>query len=212
MLIEEAPFAVLIAFIALLGLYLSNIFLDFGSPQYLSRKAGHFFGGTAYLLSAFLFSSPWWPIALSGSFTALLGGARLLRPTTFRGVGGSARPHALAECWFPGAATVSLCVGWAWLDDPFLAVVPILFMAWGDCCTGIVRSRIYHREMKGNWGSMAMVSLCLVVAYLFSPYWVAAAGAVAATLAERFTLGRKWIDDNYTIIGSSLALMAVLGG
>jgi len=209
--LAEIPFAILIAGAVLVGLYLANYFYDAGIPQYISRKVGHGVGGMGFLLCVFLFSSAWWPIIIAVGFVLLLGGARLIKPQAFRGVGGTGRQHALAEVFFPIAGVISLSVGWAWLGDPWLAVVPILFMAWGDMLTGIVRSRIYGKEMKGNLGSVAMIAVCLVVAYFFKPYWIGAVGAVVATLAERFTpLSKGFWDDNHTIVLSSLLVMSLL--
>ena len=208
---REAPFAILLAGAVLVGLYLANYFYDRHIEQYISRKVGHGVGGMAFLLCVFLFSSPWWPLILAITFTLLLGGARQLKPNTFRGVGGTGRQHALAEIFFPAAGTISIAVGWAWLGSPWLAVVPILFMAWGDMLTGLVRSQLYKREVKGSWGSVAMLVVCLLVAYFFTPYWIGAAGAIVATLAERFTPLSKGIwDDNWTIVLSSLLVMAIL--
>jgi hypothetical protein len=209
--LAEIPYAILIAGAIVTGLYLANYFYDKGVEQYISRKVGHGVAGMGVLLFPLLFSSPWWPIILAASFTLLLGGARFIKPDAFRGVGGTGRQHALAEVYFPAAATISLVIGWGWLGNPMLAVVPVLFMAWGDMLTGLVRSRIYKREVKGNWGSLGMLLVCLVVAYLFHPYWISAAGAVVATLVERFTPMKKWwIDDNYTIVLSSLLVMGGL--
>jgi len=210
-MIAEIPFVILILGAVLTGLYLANYFYDRGIEQYISRKVGHGVGGMGFLLCVFLFSSVWWPIILAGGFTLLLGGARVMKPQAFRGVGGTGRQHALAEVFFPIAGTISLGVGWGWLGNPWLGVVPILFMAWGDMLTGIVRSRVYGREVKGNLGSVAMIVVCLVVAYFFEPYWIGAIGAVVATLVERFTpLSRGWIDDNWTIVLASLLVMSIL--
>lgn len=207
----ELPYAILISGAVLVGLYLANVFYDCGTPQYISRKAGHGVGGMGFLLCVFLFSSAWWPIILAASFVILLGGARLIKPHAFRGVGGTGRQHALAEVFFPAAGAISLSVGWAWLDNPWLAVVPILFMAWGDMLTGIVRSAVYGREVKGNLGSVAMIVVCLLVAYFFKPYWIGAVGAVTATLVEKFTpLSHGFWDDNWTIVLGSLLAMGVL--
>ncbi len=195
----------------MVGLYLANHFYDKGVEQYISRKVGHGVGGMGLLLCVFLFSAPWWPIILALAFTLLLGGARFIKPETFRGVGGTGRQHALAEVFFPAASTLSLGVGWGWLGNPWLAVVPILFMAWGDMLTGIIRSRVYRREVKGNLGSVAMIVVCLLIAYLFKPYWIGVAGAVVATLVERFTpLSHGFWDDNWTIVVSSLLVMGGL--
>ena len=211
MMLSELPLLFLIAGIVLVGLYLSNILYDYGVPQYISRKVGHGVGGMGYLMCMLLFSTPWYPLILSGGFTLLLGGARLLRPSTFRGVGGSSRSHALAEIWFPLAGTLSLVVGWVWLNNPHLAIVPILFMAWGDMVTGLIRAKVYGKEVKGNYGSLGMLVVCLLVGTLFTPYWIAAVGAVVATLAERWTpISKGFWDDNHTIIISSLLVMGAL--
>jgi len=210
-MIAEVPYVLLIIGAVLVGLYLANYFYDKGVEQYISRKVGHGVGGFAFLLFAYLFSSAWWPIIVAGGFTLLLGGARLIKPKAFRGVGGTGRQHALAEVFFPAIGTVALGVGWGWLGNPWLAIVPILYMAWGDMVTGLVRSHIYQREVKGNWGSVAMLFTCLLVAYFFEPYWIGAVGAIIATLVERFTpLSRGLIDDNWTIVASSLLVMGVL--
>ena len=210
-MVAEIPFALLISGAVITGLYLANYFYDEGIPQYISRKVGHGVGGMGFLLCVFLFSSAWWPIIIAVGFVLLLGGARLVKPQAFRGVGGTGRQHALAEVYFPIAGVISLSVGWAWLGNPWLAVVPILFMAWGDMLTGLVRSRVYGKEVKGNWGSMAMIVVCLVVAYFFKPYWIGVVGAVVATLAERFTPLSKGVwDDNWTIVLTSLVVMALL--
>lgn len=210
-LISEIPYVLLIAGAVLVGLYLANYFYDKGVEQYISRKVGHGVGGMGFLLLALIFSEPWWPLVIAGGFCLLLGGARFLKPQAFRGVGGTARQHAFAEVYFPVAGVISLGVGWAWLGNPWLAVVPCLFMAWGDMLTGLVRSRVYKREVKGNWGSVAMIVVCLLVAYFFKPYWIGAIGAVVATLAERFTsISRGIWDDNWTIVLSSLLVMTVL--
>ncbi|MBA7710438.1 hypothetical protein ES703_119380 [subsurface metagenome] len=210
-MLAEIPFALLIAGAVLVGLYLANYFYDKGVEQYISRKVGHGVGGMGFLLCVFLFSSAWWPLIIAVGFVLLLGGARLIKPQAFRGVGGTGRQHALAEVYFPIAGVISLSVGWAWLGNPWLAVVPILFMAWGDMLTGLVRSRIYGKEIKGNWGSVAMIAVCLVVAYFFKPYWIGAIGAVVATLAERFTPLSKGVwDDNWTIVLASLTIMTLL--
>lgn len=212
-MIAEIPFVILIAGAIVVGLYLANYFYDRQVEQYISRKVGHGVGGMGFLLSAFLFKEPWWPLILSLSFVILLGGARWLNPSAFRGVGGTGRQHALAEVFFPVAGTISVGVGWVWLGDRWLAVVPILFMAWGDMLTGLIRSRFYGREVKGNWGSVGMLGVSLLVAYLFTPYWIGAAGAVSATAIERFTpLSRGIWDDNWTIVLGSLMVMALLGG
>ena len=211
-MLAELPYAILILGAVLVGLWMSNLFLDLGVPQYLSRKVGHGVGGVGYLLSAFMFQEPWWPLILSGGFTLLLAGARVVKPRAFRGVGGSARAHALAEVWFPLSSTAVLAVGWGWLGRPLVAVACILMMCWGDMLTGIVRSQVYKREVKGNWGSVAMLAVCLLLAWAFiNPFWLGVAAALAATAAERFMpISRGFWDDNWAI--PLVAAAIVFGG
>jgi hypothetical protein len=211
MWLKELPYFVMIIGAVMVGLYLSNYFLDKGVEQYISRKVGHGIAGIGFLLCAFLFTTGWYPMILAAGFVALLGLARIVKPDAFRGVGGSSRKHAFAEVFLPGAAVIAIVIGWIWLNNPWLAVVPILYVCFGDMVTGIVRSRIYHVEIKGNYGSLAMILTCLLVAYFFPIWWIAACGAVVATAAEKFTPRSHGIwDDNWTITLSSLLVMALL--
>ena len=209
-MIAEAPFALLIAGAALLGLYLANLFYDLSVPQYISRKIGHLGGAVAFLLCPFLFSSFWWPLILTTGFTLLLLYARLFKPEAFRGVGGSGRPRALAEIHFPATGIVLIGVLWGIFNQPWLAIVPLTFMGAGDAITGLIRSKVYGREVKGAWGSLGMLVTCLVLAYFIQPYAIGVAGAIAATLVEKYTKTSKYVDDNLTIPLASALVMGVL--
>lgn len=206
----EIPFVILISGAALLGMYLANILYDYHVPQYISRKLGHLGGCVAFLLLPFLFSSFRWPLILTIGFTVLLAYARIFRPSTFRGVGGSGRPEALAEIHFPATGIVLIGVLWGVFNEPWLAIVPLCFMGGGDAITGLIRSRVYGREVKGAWGSLGMIITCLVFAYFITPYWIGAVGAVTAVLAEKFTPTMHFVDDNLTIPLASALVMGVL--
>lgn len=219
-MIQEIPYLVLIAGAVLVGLWISNILYDLKVPHYTSRKIGHAAGGLGFLLCAFLFSSGWWAMMLAVGFVAMLGVARVVKPDTFRGVGGSGRPtEAMAEVWFPLASIPVIGIGWVWLGEPLTAIACLLFMAWGDCITGIVRSQVYGKAVKGFWGSVAMFGACLVIAWCFiEPFWVGAIGALVATVTE-WTCGDIGIiklDDNLMIPLVSCAtvfgILALVGG
>ena len=209
----EVPIAILVSAASLVGFWYSNIIYDYKVPQYLTRKVGHLAGGTTLLLLALLYDSWQWPLILAAAFTAMLLGARFIRGSLFRGIGGTGRPVAFAEVWFPAVSVVSIAVGWAWLGDRWLAILPTLFMAYGDAVTGLTRSVVYNREFKGNMGSVAMLGACLLLVWCFyQPFWIGAAGAVAATLAERFTpMSHGFWDDNWSIVLASLLVMSLLG-
>ena len=209
-LIVEFPYVLLITCGILLGLYLANYFYDSKIPQYISRKIGHLAGCIAFMFLPFLFSSWVWPLVLTIGFTILLLYAKLFRPSTFRGVGGSGRTDAFAEIHFPAAGMILVGILWGVFNHPWLAVVPLAFMGGGDAITGIIRARVYGREVKGNWGSFGMIISCLLLAYFIQPYWIGALGAVVATLAERYTKTSKFIDDNLTIPLVSALVMSLL--
>jgi len=147
---------------------------------------------------------------LTTGFTILLLYARLFKPQAFRGVGGSGRPQALAEIHFPATGIVLIGICWGLLGEPWLAVVPLTFMGAGDAITGLIRSKVYGREVKGNWGSLGMLITCLALAYFITPYWIGAVGAVTAVIAEKYTKTTKWVDDNLTIPLLSALVMALL--
>jgi dolichol kinase len=209
-MIAELPFAILIAGAGLLGLYLANLFYDAKIPQYISRKLGHLGGAVAFLLCPLLFSSFWWPFILTVTFTALLGYARWFRPHTFRGVGGSGRPEALAEIHYPATGIVLIGILWGIFNQPWLAIIPLTFMGAGDAITGLIRSRVYGYEVKGNWGSVGMLITCLILAYFIQPYWIGAIGAISAVIVEKWTPTTRYIDDNLSIPLVSGFVMAIL--
>jgi hypothetical protein len=215
-IIKQAPFALLITAAIAVGLFISNILYDYKVPHYISRKIGHAAGGLGYLLAIFLFDSGWWPLILSAGFVLLLWAARLFKPDTFRGVGGSGRPtHSMAEVWFPLSAIPIIAIGWIWLGRPVETVVCILFMAWGDCVTGLVRSQLYHKPVKGLWGSLAMFLTCLIISLAFiHPFWIGLVVSSVATVTE-YTCGDVGIltkiDDNFAIpITSFVTLFGLL--
>jgi len=220
-MVAEIPYVVLITGAVLVGLWTSNILYDLKVPHYTSRKIGHAAGGLGFLLCAFLFSSGWWPLILAAGFVVMLWVARVVKPDAFRGVGGSGRPtKAMAEVWFPLASIPVIGVGWIWLEEPLIAISCLLFMAWGDCITGIVRSQVYGRAVKGFWGSVAMFGACLIIAWCFiEPFWVGAVTAMVATITE-WACGDvgiiKPLDDNLMIPITSCAtvfgILALVGG
>jgi len=219
-MLSQVPYAAIVIGSVLVGLWVSNTLYDLKVPHYISRKIGHSAGGLGFLISTMLFSSAWWPIVMSASFAFMLWLARVVRPFTFRGVGGSGRnSEVMAEVWFPLVAIPVFAIGWLWLGKPFIAVSCLLYMAWGDCVTGLVRAQVYGKPVKGLWGSAAMLVICLIISWAFiKPFWIGAIGSVVATITE-WTFGDvglvKWADDNWAIplvsLGAILGIMFVTG-
>jgi dolichol kinase len=213
-MIQEIPFVILAAGIALVGLWWANFFLDSGIVHWRSRKIGHFFGGCAALFAALLFSTWIWPIILAGTFTLMLGLANRLNPRLFRGVGGAGRgTQALSEMWFPLSMTIVWGIGWGILNKPLEATACILMMAWGDCLTGWVRAFKYKTATKGLEGSLAMFGTSVIIAWAFLPVlWIGILTASGATIVE-YICGDvskikflRWADDNLFIPLCSAAI------
>jgi len=217
--IAEIPLVVMVICVISVGLWISNILYDYGVPNYISRKIGHSAGGLAFL-AAFAFSTSGWPIIIAASSGVLLLTVRLMKPHAIRGVGGTGRSHkVLAEVWFPWVAVPVFAISWLWLNQPGVAVACLLFMAWGDGVTGLVRAQVYKKPVKGLWGSLAMFGVCLVISWVFiHPFWIGLSASIVAVVVE-WVFGDngviKWADDNWAIPLISmviiLGLMASIG-
>jgi len=66
-----------------------------------------------------------------------------------------------------------------------------------------VRSQLYHRPVKGLWGSLAMFITCLIISFAFiHPFWIGLSVSIVATFTE-YACGDvgliKILDDNLAI-------------
>lgn len=196
----------LVLTVGLLAVFLaSNEAHRHNYPFYVSRKIAHFGAGVVIGTMPLLFTTWTWPATLSLGFLLLL--AATHRTELWHGF---ARPGRIAEVAFALSVLVSIWA--AWRVNPWLGVMPGLFMAFGDGISGIVRFSVYHREVKGWWGSLACLGVCAILALLIAPYWVGLVGAVAFTVAEKLCgdVGRIKVDDNLVAPLFSLAVMLPL--
>ena len=208
-----ATHAMGIGIVTLLGVGIllgANWLTDYRVSPEVSRRVAGALGGFAFL-AAILTLDATAAFTLTFSIAAAIAMLRWVARSQLRGL----RPLASGSQWgevaYPLAGAASLAFGWALLGDRWLAFVPIGFMAWGDNVAGITRSCLRPGRRTSAWPSVAMLAVCLGVAFLYQPYWIAAAGALAAVIAERFrpTTHPVW-DDNWAIIAASLGVMIVL--
>ncbi len=169
---------------------------------YYNRKLIHVFaGGVVALLVPFFFSSPIIPFAV----------AMVLALATWV-------PHKTGKLmeWFQVTENsyevnfclmwgVSLLISWVLLGDPIYALVPILFMAFGDAATGFTRNLIFRRRTKSWWGNIAMFLVTAPIGYLLLGPWGVGVAA-ASSLIEHFEFNP--VDDNILI--SVVALIGTL--
>ncbi len=211
--IPQTPAAIATAAFMLGSIAVANIAYDRGVSQYLTRKISHVAAGLVFLVAPLVFQGAWILVALGLGFTVLMAGARKWAPDAIRGVGGTGRMDAMAEVWYPFACAVAVAIGWGLLHNPWLGVLPTLFLGFGDAITGATRSAVYKREVKGVAGSIAMFAICALLALLVHPYWIGLAGAATATAFELTTTASpRWDDNPALTIGSTLVMATLYWG
>ena len=183
---------------------------------YYNRKFIHIFaGGVVVLAVPFVFSKPYLPLIASILITLIM--------LIFH-----KKDHILY--WFQtedNVSDVSFCLMWGiaifilWeiFGNPWIAVMPPAFIAFGDGITGIVRNFGFKERSKHPIGNLYMACICIPIGYYFGSLsnihnmavWGIAA-AIVATIFERYEIGP--IDDNILItISSTIVLFigAVIG-
>jgi phytol kinase len=161
---------------------------------YYNRKIIHILaGGLVALTVPYLFQTP----LLPGILATVLAIATYL-------------PHRNGKLmyWFQvedNMYEVNFCIMWglvislAWLifHNWWYGVIPIVFMAFGDGVTGIVRNILYNRRTKAWIGNLAMALLTIPVGYITLGYIGGLAGLIAS-ITEHFEI-KPIIDDNITV-------------
>ena len=208
-----ANHAMEIGIVTLLGLMIllgANWLSDRRVSPDLSRRVAGALGGLVFLVAILTLEAEA-AIILTFSIAAVIALLRWVARSHLRGLRRVESGSKWSEVAYPLAGAACLAFGWGILGDRWLAFVPIGFMAWGDNAAGITRSCLRPGRQTSYWPSVVMLAACLGVAFLYQPYWIAAAGALAAVIAERFrpTTHPIW-DDNWTIVAAALTVMIAL--
>jgi dolichol kinase len=175
---------------------------------YYTRKIVHMVGsGLPTLLVPVVFEDLYYPV-LGG---VLLGLFVLLTHVTDRRLHWFQIEDNKNDVTFALMWWVSLSVLWWLLGDPWLAILPGLFMSFGDGITGVVRNLLVKRRSKHVLGNVFMLLVSAPLGYWAAsqadpalPGWGLIA-AVAASIVERFELGP--LDDNVLIALASTGLL-----
>jgi dolichol kinase len=165
---------------------------------YLGRKFVHIFGaGVVAVILPFEFHEPYLPFA----FAMLLALLTFTLHRTNHVLYWFQDPENYSETYFALTWGAAVMVTWVFDRSFMLAVVPTLFMAWGDGVTGVVRNLMYKKRTKSWEGSLAMLLVCVPIGALMGVAGIVA--GAAATAVERF----DGIDDNISIPLVSLAVL-----
>ncbi|WP_434730976.1 dolichol kinase [Thermogladius sp. KZ2Tp1] len=172
---------------------------------YYNRKIIHMLaGGVTAALTPYLFTSPLIPFLFALALAALL-----LVPHR--------RGHLLnwfqtSENWYEVnfclAWGASLLVVWVATSNPFYAVVPPLFISFGDAVTGLIRNMVYGRRTKSWLGNIGMLAVAAVIGYHYAGLLGVLAGVVASVV-EHFEFP-PYLDDNVLI--SLVSTLIIVSG
>lgn len=177
---------------------------------YYNRKIVHMAaGGVASLIVPLVFTDFWLPALAGLALAALTGAAHLggWRMYWFQTAENS-NDVKFALMW-----ALSLALLWWLLGDPWLAILPSLYLAFGDGVTGIVRNALIRRRSKHPLGNLFMLLVCAPLGWIIGAQadpplaWWGLLSAAAASWVERYEFGP--IDDNVLItVTASVVLLA----
>ena len=211
MVVEEilADIPVTIALLAWMGFvlffasrWLFNFVVKRGWEErrgtYLGRKMVHILGaGVVVVVLPFEFREPYLPFF----FALVLAAFTYTLHRTNHVLRWFQDPANHSETYFALTWGAAVLVTWMFDKTFLLAVVPTLFMAWGDGITGVVRNLIHKKRTKAWEGSLAMLLVCIPVGAMMGLAGVIA--GVAATAVERV----DGLDDNISVPLVSLGVL-----
>jgi hypothetical protein len=175
---------------------------------YYNRKFIHIFaGGIVVIVVPFVFSSPWFPL-FSGLFMGIIVYIAHRSGNTFYWFQTEDNVSDVSFCFMWGIAIFIL---WWIFNDPWIAIIPPAFIAFGDGITGIIRNIAFKERRKHPIGNIYMAGVCIPIGYYFAsagnpsiPLWGVIA-ALVASLFERYEFGK--IDDNILVAGSAILIL-----
>ena len=168
---------------------------------YYNRKVAHMLaGGVPIIASPMVFDNPIWVLIGGVLGSIALAATHILD----RRLWWMQTEQNMNDATFALMLGLSVFVIWEYSNEPWLAILPSLFMAFGDGGTGISRNKMFKKRTKSAWGNVGMAALCIPLGYIIGamaepqiPLWGLIAGIVAS-FVERYEFGP--IDDNVLIV------------
>ncbi len=170
---------------------------------YYNRKIIHIFaGGVVALLVPELFTTPTIPLALALLLTVFV----YIPHRTGKLMYWFQVEDNMFEVNFTLMWGIAVFLLWMLFQNPYIAIVPPAFMAFGDAATGVVRNALFKRRTKHWIGNIAMAVVTIPLGYIYAGLPGALAGALAS-FVERYEFPP--IDDNVLITLTSIAVLMV---
>ncbi|MCQ1534935.1 dolichol kinase [Methanosarcina sp. KYL-1] len=170
------------------------------SSIYFSRKSIHFLaGGVTAMLLPFVAREPILPAMMAFGFAF----TTYIPHKTDRLIYWFQDPENLYEVDFTLSWGLIVLFTW-YIDKSFwLGVIPVLFMAYGDGITGIIRNLKYNKRTKAWEGTAGMLVLCIIIGAKMG-----IAGILAGILCS-FVERIENVDDNITVPAVGLFILLV---
>ena len=178
---------------------------------YYNRKFIHIFaGGIIVLAVPFVFSNPWYPL-FSGIVLAIF---MYILHRTGRILYWFQTKQDFNDVSFCFMWAIAIFILWTIFNDPWIAVIPPAFIAFGDGITGIVRNFAFKKRHKHPIGNIYMAGVCIPLGYFLASFssvqglaiWGVLA-AIVASVFERYEFGS--IDDNILITISATIVLVI---
>ncbi len=191
-----------------------NIFCSMGQKKnvaiYYNRKILHMLvGGAIAIACPLVFTSPTYPLII-GMVMAV---ATYIPYKTGKILYWVQTKENMNDVNFCLMAGISVYLLWVLMDDPYLAIIPVIYMAFGDGVTGIARNMVFKKRTKSAIGNIFMAIVCIPSGYYLAslaatpiPIW-GIISAIVASIIERYEFGI--IDDNVLITVSAASLIYV---
>jgi hypothetical protein len=179
---------------------------------YYNRKLIHIFaGGVIVIAVPFVFSNPLYPLC-SGLILTVFTYLAHRRGNILYWFQTKDNINDVTFCFMWG---LTIFILWQILGNPWVAIIPPAFIAFGDGITGIVRNFAFEERKKHPIGNMYMMGVCIPIGYFFAnsgepsiPLWGVFA-AIVASLFERYEFGK--IDDNILVTVSATIILYIGG-
>jgi len=215
-LILEIIWIIILAFYTLLIAYLSKKFYKMmikkgynkNDSIYYNRKLVHILaGGVVALIVPIVFNSPIFPLICGMSITIITYVSHIRKEKILYWFQTEENLNDVSFCFMWG---ISIFILWLITDNPWIAIIPAVFISFGDGVTGLARNTFLKKRTKHPIGTIFMAALCIPLGYLLAgTIGIPLGGAIAAIVAsimERYEFGP--IDDNILItVSSSIVLI-----
>jgi len=187
------------------GRLLYNYIRGKGKPHsvavYYVRKYIHVLaGGVIAVITPFIFTTPLLPFLMALALTGFL---YLMRKTGRLMWWFQVKDNAY-EVNFTLAWGISLSVLWIATGNPNIAILPAIFIAFGDAITGIVRNALFGRRTKHWSGNVAMAIVSIPLGFFYAGPVGALAGLVASAVE---ILEFPPLDDNILVTMTTMIIL-----